>query len=314
MQPQPRVWLDETGHGNVNWARRARADDAENLAYVVANFAGRNYYDIIPVIRSSWAVGLEEAIDIYHTLVEPQLREVTLQSSNVDVDSFYGDVNQDLDVGPMIGGQLMYGAEAGGVLQLSSEESSPYETLGLPVLAGSAALVLARGAASQWGVRGMALWNRIPQSWKTALATIGIVASTIDIDWPFVGEGSITDFGGKGGNTKLERASGNLDGNFDTIVAKWEANGVWFYKLLDGRMAVQRLDGTWKFWRPKKPIVLYSDGASDLKTLLRADKALDRQSKKLRKMLDRRAPRPRRTRQQPAIQPGPQIISLPSGG
>jgi hypothetical protein len=312
MQPQPRLWLDEP-HGNINWAIRPRADDAENLAYVVANFAGRNYYDIIPVIRSSWAVGLEDAIDIYHTLVEPQLREVTLQSSNVDVDSFYGDVNQDLEVGPMIGGQLLSGEIGGGLLG-AGEEIASYETLGLPVLAGATVLALVKQAAVLWGIRGVALWNRIPASWKTALATIGILASTIDIDWPFVGDGSITDFGGKGGNSKLERASGNLDGNFDTIVAKWEANGVWFYKLLDGRMAVQRLDGTWKFWRPKKPIVLYSDGASDLKTLLRADKALDRQSKKLRKMLDRRAPRPRRSRQQPAIQPGPQIISLPSGG
>jgi len=80
------------------------------------------------------------------------------------------------------------------------------------------------------------------------------------------------------------------------VVGRWVANGVPFVKLLDGRHgAWSAKKGAWKFWRPKKPIVIYSSGSSSLNTLLRADTAIDNQIKRLRKVINRRYPsrRPR---------------------
>jgi len=83
------------------------------------------------------------------------------------------------------------------------------------------------------------------------------------------------------------------------VVGTWVANGVKFYRLADGKLAVQNKRGRWKVWRPKRPIVLYADGASNLKTMLRADKALTKQAKKIAAMLNRRAPRPRKAAGRP---------------
>ena len=96
------------------------------------------------------------------------------------------------------------------------------------------------------------------------------------------------------------------------IIGQWVANGVTFYKLSDGKQAVRRKNGTWRIWRPKKPIVIYSDGSSSLKTLLRADAAVTRQAKKLYAMLQRRANPTRRTRKK--ADPVPQVIHVDAGG
>jgi len=96
------------------------------------------------------------------------------------------------------------------------------------------------------------------------------------------------------------------------IIGQWVANGVTFYKLSDGKQAVRRKNGTWRIWKPKKPIVLYSDGSSNLKTLLRADAAVTRQAKKLYAMLQRRANPTRRRRKAP--EPAPQVIHVDAGG
>lgn len=92
-----------------------------------------------------------------------------------------------------------------------------------------------------------------------------------------------------------------VDGHLgDHIIGSWVANGVRFYRLASGKLAVQNKAGKWKVWMPKKPIVIMPTGANNLRTLLRADNVLTRQSKRLRKMLDRRAPRTRRPRQMAA--------------
>lgn len=74
------------------------------------------------------------------------------------------------------------------------------------------------------------------------------------------------------------------------IIDTWEANGVPFVKLSDGRLGARNNKGRWKLWRPKKPIVIYASGAPSIKTFIRADKALDKQAKALRKAIGRRAP------------------------
>lgn len=93
------------------------------------------------------------------------------------------------------------------------------------------------------------------------------------------------------------------------VVGSWVANGVRFYRLADGKLAVQNKKGRWKVWRPRKPIVLYADGASSLKTMLRADKALTKQAKKIASMLNRRAPRKAKS----SSKPHPGVI-LPGSG
>lgn len=93
----------------------------------------------------------------------------------------------------------------------------------------------------------------------------------------------------------IQIGGGGSGGHPGQVVKEWTANGVQFVRLSDGRMgAFSSKRGTWKYWRPKKPIVLYSGGSSSLNTLLRADRAAERQLRRLKKAIDRRFPsRPR---------------------
>ena len=99
------------------------------------------------------------------------------------------------------------------------------------------------------------------------------------------------------------------------VVGSWNTNpkhpedGVTFYRLMDGKLAVQNKKGRWKVWRPKKPIVLFNDGAKDIKTMVRADKALNKQAKDIAKVLNKRAPKPRPPKKDAA----PAIIVQGSG-
>ena len=148
-----------------------------------------------------------------------------------------------------------------------------------------------------------AAWNSLPTIFRTALTQIGIGVGALiafNGDIPFItlpGQGA--DPSSEGG---LPMPSGGVDiqippmspsplQSVQVVGKPWVANGVTFYRLADGRLAVQNKKGRWKVWRPKKPIVLYADGASSLKTMLRADKALNKQAKKIAAMLNRRAPR-----------------------
>lgn len=69
----------------------------------------------------------------------------------------------------------------------------------------------------------------------------------------------------------------------------WKANGVQFYRNPNGLLGVMNHKGRWKQWRPRKPIVLYANGAKNLKTMLKADKALKKQAKELSNMIERRS-------------------------
>lgn len=52
-------------------------------------------------------------------------------------------------------------------------------------------------------------------------------------------------------------------------------------KLQDGQLGAEKADGTWTYWRPKKPVaVLYSSGNSP-REIIRASKSLKRQSKQM---------------------------------
>lgn len=167
--------------------------------------------------------------------------------------------------------------------------------IAVPVVGGAIAVggLLAR-ALMAMGFRGgamtSALWGRLPGWVRQGLAFLGVtIGSEIVIEGVSGGEGLLP---GRIVPGSASYGVGDIiDGN--QIVKVWVANGVNFVRLANGRLGAQRKDGTWKFWRPRKPIVLYSDGASDIKDYLRADNALDKQAKRLRKSLDRRAPRRR---------------------
>lgn len=129
-------------------------------------------------------------------------------------------------------------------------------------------------------------WDTLPGWARTALIAAGI---TVGTDMAISGDVPFIDVPGFDGSRV---PSGIGMGN--PIVRSWTANGRPFYMHADGRVAVQRKNGTWKIFRYKKPIVLYPSGAGDLSTLLRADSAVDKQLKKLNKAINRRAPRRRR--------------------
>lgn len=157
------------------------------------------------------------------------------------------------------------------------------------------------------GAAGIAIkFSRLPGPLQTIIKAAGfeqVVDWTIPLDLPSVGdipgwffnafsdqEGVTAEAGdyvaetgiatiGTGSSIMLPQTS---------VVGSWKAGTVTFYRLANGSIAVQRLNGTWRVFRYRKPIVLYSDGAGNLRTFLRADAALDRQAKQLDKALRRR--------------------------
>lgn len=68
-----------------------------------------------------------------------------------------------------------------------------------------------------------------------------------------------------------------------TVVKTWNTGTAQFARLADGRIAVQRKDGTIKTYRPQKHIVIPRNPR--IGTLIRADKRLDRLVKGLRKVV-----------------------------
>lgn len=149
-----------------------------------------------------------------------------------------------------------------------------------------------------------ATWAALPSALRTSLAQVGIGVGALvafNGDIPFItlpGQGGSL-VRGDGSDASLVQV-GQVDIQVGRnplqpvqVVGGWVANGVTFYRLADGKIAVQNKKGRWKVWRPKHPIVIYADGATDIKTMLKADKALNRQAKQIAAMLNRRLPKPR---------------------
>lgn len=142
----------------------------------------------------------------------------------------------------------------------------------------------------RYAIGGRVAWAALPTWFRAALTRIGIPAGTVIVVDSLVDGGGDGGFLGFGGGEHPDIPGVHLGAH---VVGSWVANGVTFYRLSDGKLAVQNKHGRWKVWRPKKPIVLYSSGAVDLKTLIRADAVLNRQAKKIANLLNRRA-RPRK--------------------
>jgi len=151
------------------------------------------------------------------------------------------------------------------------------------------AIAGAIGALSRVGGR-VIPWNSLPGWVRTSLIAVGITEGTsiiieelTDIDIPTVSD-LLPTFGGFGGGHDPHRDPINHMVQALTV-STWTANGVQFHRLSDGRLAVRNKHMVWKVWRPKKPIVIFASGASDIPTLLRAERAMDKQFKKIAKAL-----------------------------
>ena len=153
--------------------------------------------------------------------------------------------------------------------------------------------VLLRGRVLAWassaGIGQRVGWAALPGWLKTILTGAGFTGLALVVD-------GITDIEQLPNLLEFGDGAGAGDHVMHgaAVVGSWVANGVTFYRLADGKLAVQNKLGRWKVWKPKRPIVLYAGGAINLKTMLRADKVLNKQAKQIASMLNRRAPRPRR--------------------
>ena len=131
---------------------------------------------------------------------------------------------------------------------------------------------------------GSSFWSRVPSWLKQVLAVMGIAE----------GADLIFDDDSDGGGGGPFPVPGGIPGSGMamtpgvTVIGSWVANGITFYRLSNGYIAVQNMKGRWKVWKPKKPIVLMPSGAGDLRTLLKADRVVNNQIKKLSKIIKRR--------------------------
>lgn len=131
-------------------------------------------------------------------------------------------------------------------------------------------------------------WNAIPGWARTILVSLGAIEGADFILDVIDGDGF--DFGigpfqipvGQGGGDPITAMVEAM------TVSTWHANGVTFHRLSDGRLATRKKTGVWKIWRPRKPIVLFASGNSNLKDVLKADRILQKEAKKIAKLLKNR--------------------------
>ena len=115
----------------------------------------------------------------------------------------------------------------------------------------------------------------------SAAALGGIVGAAAERQ--FAGRGQQMPHRGAGKPTGLLPGVGGSLPSKDTVVKVWTTGTANFARLLDGRIAVQKKDGTIKTYRPQKHIVIPRNPR--VGTLIRADKRLERLTKGLRKVV-----------------------------
>lgn len=142
-------------------------------------------------------------------------------------------------------------------------------------------------------IGGTMRWASIPTVVRVILVSLGITEA---VDFVFDTDGEGEDFGlvplpihrlfGDGALSPGETIF--INNRTYTVASHWVANSIIFYRFQSGHQGVRNKHGVWKIWKPKKPIVLYRTGADDLKTLVAADMAIEKQAKKVAKVLTRR--------------------------
>lgn len=120
----------------------------------------------------------------------------------------------------------------------------------------------------------------------TGPGDVGLIPAPAEIDIGGIAGSILPDFAWPGIKGVLREGTEVQVGRETYIVASyWEANNVIFYRFRNGMLGVQNKHGVWKVWRPRKPIVLFTTGATDLKTLIKANKAVGHQAKQLATVL-----------------------------
>lgn len=187
-------------------------------------------------------------------------------------------------------------------------------TLALPFLRGLPAM---SGQAVQWfqrmGTRSPIPWSSLPPWLQGGLKLAGIT-EFFDVITPWVDLASPSDIvdifrnGNGQGAVMIEQFQPNARGNLkktaippnsafldgSMVTAVWFANFILNAKLSDGRMAVRAEDGVWKFWRPRKPIVIFPGRVPNNTTLLRASKVIRKQMSAIEKEARKWKPSQRR--------------------
>jgi hypothetical protein len=154
--------------------------------------------------------------------------------------------------------------------------------------------------------QGVRTWNSLPAVLQVALTYLGVTkGADILFDTGFDDGGlfpvtpeALRELQGRlGGGAPSRNGTGRLSTQYDPeavhnalhteIASAWEANGVWFYRLTNGRLAVRNKHGVVKSWRPKKPIVLYRSGNRDMRDIFRADAVISKVARKMAKLLRR---------------------------
>lgn len=232
---------------------------------------------------------------------------------------------QDIQVALTAGGG---GAAIRGGLAMGSLLRELITRLG--VARGTAAFEVVRRTLGPAGTMTATQYNRLPARLRDALLQAGLTAGAIaavpliwggdeeedDVFLDEETEALIAELMDNGPIPMLPAVQGMMFGG--GIVKAWTAgsfkNGqpIRFYRTADGRVWVQRENGTWKSFTYKKGVMIYSDGATTLRSFLRADRALDHQAKQLRRALDRRAPRrqPRALKAPTIIETGPGSVHV----
>jgi len=165
----------------------------------------------------------------------------------------------------------------GGQSTLPTQQMSALSVTAIPVV-----IALLRSLGFQIVRFARIPWAAIPGWAQRILVTLGAIE----------GADFILDLA----NIDIDLGIGGGDSGGDPIgkmveamtVSTWEANGVTFHRLSDGRLATRKKTGVWTIWRPKKPLVIFTTGATDLQTLLKVDKAVQKQAKKIAKVLRNR--------------------------
>ncbi len=193
----------------------------------------------------------------------------------------------------LTGDQFVSGIVGEGVPEVTSGQQVQFAAVSalamisrLPLIVRAAVTASLMAFQTVW--RGTTVaWDALPGPVKIAMGAAGMAGLDIIFDLPGPGLRDILP----GAN-----GAGLPPGHMDIpgvhlgahVIGSWVANGVMFYRLSDGKLAVQNKRGRWKVWRPKKPIVIMPTGAGDLRTLLRADTVLNKQAKRIAAMLNRR--------------------------
>lgn len=143
-------------------------------------------------------------------------------------------------------------------------------------------------------------WGAMPGWVQQILVVLGVTEGT-DIILDVVDGGAGSNLPAlPTGNPMQTFADGALmDPQHGLIVKQWRApreGGTYFVKFADGWQAAwSPTRQAWKYWKPRKPIVMYSDGARTPQEAQRAFNALKKQAKKLKPMVDQFSA-PKRTR------------------